>query len=100
MNQSSLGAIAAKLERYETARRAFEREIEIQRKGGEGRLIFKTNGLVDRQIIDLLYRASQAGVRCDLLVRGICCLRPKCLPMACRPHAPGTCRRCAPRPRR
>ncbi|MCB9383271.1 MAG: polyphosphate kinase 1 [Bryobacterales bacterium] len=53
-----------------------EREIEIQRKGGEGRLIFKTNGLVDRQIIDLLYRASQAGVRCDLLVRGICCLRP------------------------
>ncbi|MEZ5365505.1 MAG: polyphosphate kinase 1 [Bryobacterales bacterium] len=53
-----------------------EREIEIQRKGGEGRLIFKTNGLVDRQIIELLYRASQAGVRCDLLVRGICCLRP------------------------
>jgi polyphosphate kinase len=53
-----------------------EREIEIQRKGGEGRLIFKTNGLVDRRTIELLYRASQAGVKCDLLVRGICCLRP------------------------
>ena len=53
-----------------------EREIEIQRKGGEGRLILKTNGLVDRRTIELLYRASQAGVQCDLLVRGICCLRP------------------------
>ena len=53
-----------------------EREIEIQQKGGEGRLIFKMNGLVDRSMIELLYRASQAGVQCDLLVRGICCLRP------------------------
>jgi polyphosphate kinase len=53
-----------------------EREIEISQKGGEGRLIFKTNGLVDRRTIELLYRASQAGVQCDLLVRGICCLRP------------------------
>src|SRR5690606_16894470 len=53
-----------------------EREIEIQQRGGKGRLIFKTNGLVDRSMIQLLYRASQAGVKCDLLVRGICCLRP------------------------
>jgi polyphosphate kinase len=53
-----------------------EREIEIQQKGGKGRLIFKTNGMVDRSMIQLLYRASQAGVKCDLLVRGICCLRP------------------------
>jgi polyphosphate kinase len=53
-----------------------EREIEHQTQGREGRLIFKTNALVDPAIIRLLYRASQAGVRVQLLVRGICCLRP------------------------
>ena len=53
-----------------------EREIQIQKRGGQGRLILKTNGLVDRRLIKRLYRASQAGVQCDLLVRGICCLRP------------------------
>ncbi len=52
------------------------REIEHQKNGAEGRLIFKMNALVDKDIIQLLYRASQAGVRIDLLVRGICCLRP------------------------
>lgn len=52
------------------------REIQHARSPGVGRLIFKTNGLIDRHIIDLLYEASQAGVRCDLLVRGICTLRP------------------------
>ena len=50
-----------------------EREIE---QGRRGHLIFKTNALVDPEIIRLLYRASQAGVRVQLLVRGICCLRP------------------------
>lgn len=52
------------------------REIEHQRNGHEGRLIFKMNALVDSDIIALLYEASQAGVKIDLLVRGICCLRP------------------------
>ncbi|HUA20056.1 MAG TPA: polyphosphate kinase 1 [Bryobacteraceae bacterium] len=53
-----------------------EREIEHQRQGRGGHLIFKTNALVDPEMIRLLYRASQAGVRIQLLVRGICCLRP------------------------
>jgi polyphosphate kinase len=52
------------------------REIDHQKSGGEGRLIFKMNALVDPQVIRLLYLASQAGVKVDLLVRGICCLRP------------------------
>jgi polyphosphate kinase len=53
-----------------------EREIEHQKKGREGHLIFKVNALEDPPFIRLLYRASQAGVKIQLLVRGICCLRP------------------------
>jgi polyphosphate kinase len=53
-----------------------DREIEHQKRDGNGHLIFKMNALVDKPFIRQLYRASQAGVRCDLLVRGICCLRP------------------------
>ena len=53
-----------------------QREIDVQRNGGQGRLIFKTNALEDGPIIRLLYQASQAGVSMDLIVRGACCLRP------------------------
>jgi polyphosphate kinase len=53
-----------------------QREIEHQRQGEEGRLIFKMNALVDKPMIQCLYRASQAGVKIDLIVRGMCCLRP------------------------
>jgi len=52
------------------------REIDHHKKDGHGHLIFKMNALVDRRMIQLLYEASQAGVQVDLLVRGICCLRP------------------------
>jgi polyphosphate kinase len=52
------------------------REIEHQRQGRRGHLIFKVNAIVDRPMIKLLYQASQAGVQVDLLVRGMCCLRP------------------------
>jgi polyphosphate kinase len=53
-----------------------DREIALHRENGNGHLIFKMNALVDPAIIYALYRASQAGVRIDLIVRGICCLRP------------------------
>ena len=53
-----------------------EREIERHRQTGDGYLAFKMNALVDKACIQALYRASQAGVKVDLQVRGICCLRP------------------------
>ncbi|MBN1929810.1 MAG: polyphosphate kinase 1, partial [Chlorobiaceae bacterium] len=53
-----------------------QREIEWQRKGCGGRIVLKMNALVDEEIIRALYRASMAGVRIDLLIRGICCLKP------------------------
>lgn len=52
------------------------REIEHCRQGKNGRIVAKMNALVDPPIIATLYEASQAGVSIDLIVRGICCLRP------------------------
>src|SRR5262249_23193014 len=53
-----------------------EREIESARRGEPAHLIFKLNHLVDQSVIRLLYRASEAGVTVDLMVRGVCGLRP------------------------
>jgi len=53
-----------------------EREVEQHRKSGKGRIIMKMNALVDDKTIRALYRASGDGVKIDLIVRGICCLKP------------------------
>ncbi|MQA91445.1 MAG: polyphosphate kinase 1 [Gemmatimonas sp.] len=54
-----------------------EREGAHARRGGDGGITVKVNGLADREIIAALYRASAAGVRIRLVIRGICALRPK-----------------------
>ena len=54
-----------------------ERERDHALAGKDTRMIVKLNSLVDHEIIEKLYEASCAGVKIDLIVRGICCLRPK-----------------------
>ena len=53
-----------------------QREVEHAKKGHPARLIFKINAIVDPEMIRVLYRASQAGVKIDLITRGMSCLKP------------------------
>ena len=53
-----------------------EREMEHAKSGRPARIIIKNNAVADQGIIKTLYRASQAGVSIDMVVRGVCCLRP------------------------
>jgi polyphosphate kinase len=60
----------------ESFERLIQQEIDHCKSGGTGRIVAKMNALVDPKTIANLYRASQAGVSIDLIVRGMCCLRP------------------------
>jgi polyphosphate kinase len=51
-------------------------EIEIHKKTGKGHIIIKVNSLLDKEVIKVMYEASNAGVKLDLIVRGICALKP------------------------
>lgn len=66
----------APFEIRETFLELIDNEIKHHEKTKQGRIIAKMNSLTDKPIILKLYEASQAGVKIDLIVRGICCLRP------------------------
>jgi len=68
--------LVAPFELHERILKLIAREIENAGRGLPARIIAKMNSLSDQQMIEALYRASQAGVKIDLIVRGICCLRP------------------------
>jgi polyphosphate kinase len=68
--------IMAPLGLHETVLALVAREAEHARAGRPARIVAKMNQLVDPDVIEALYHASQAGVRITLLIRGICCLRP------------------------
>jgi len=57
--------------------RMIQREVEHVRQGRVGHIVIKLNNLEDPEMIESLYEASQAGVKIDLIVRSICCLRPQ-----------------------
>ena len=59
-----------------TLRSGLVEMIEEEALKPNGRIVIKVNNLVDPEVIDALYRASQTGVQIDLIVRGICCLKP------------------------
>jgi len=67
----------APIDYHQTVVRLIRREIRHAREGVGGHIVAKLNSLVDKRVIKALYEASQAGVKIDLLIRGICCLVPK-----------------------
>src|ERR1700745_1030018 len=75
-NPSYEPLLVAPLDLAEKTAALIDREAEHARPGRKGRIIAKMNALLDKPVIQALYRASQAGVQIDLIVRGICALRP------------------------
>ena len=69
--------LVAPFELHDKMLALIHREAENARQGLPARIIAKMNALVDLEIIEALYEASSAGVKIDLIVRGICCLRPQ-----------------------
>jgi len=74
--QGTQRLLVAPFELQERMLQLVEREAENARRGLPARIILKINSLAERRVIEALYRASEAGVMIDLIVRGICCLRP------------------------
>jgi polyphosphate kinase len=68
--------LVAPLDLAEKSIALIDREAQHARQGREARIIAKMNALLDKSVVQALYRASQAGVEIDLIVRGICALRP------------------------
>jgi polyphosphate kinase len=68
--------IVAPFQMQDSFLKLIQHERDLARQGKEGRIIVKLNSLVEESLIAALYEASQAGVKIDLIVRGICCLRP------------------------
>jgi len=75
-NPSYAPLLVAPLDLAEKVTALIDREAEHARQGKEARIIAKMNALLDQSVVQALYRASQAGVQIDLIVRGICALRP------------------------
>jgi len=61
---------------HKTLVEMIEREASLAESGKKARLVIKCNAMTESKLIRALYRASQAGVTCDLIIRGMCCLRP------------------------
>ncbi len=74
--QSAAKFLIAPFTVHDTMARLIRREADNAAKGIPARIVAKMNSLVDRDTIEALYRASQAGVKIELIIRGICCLRP------------------------
>jgi len=68
--------LVAPFQMHDMFLKLIQHERDLARQGKEGRIIVKLNSLVEESLIIALYEASQAGVKIDLVVRGICCLRP------------------------
>ena len=68
--------LVAPLNLNDTLIEKIDREIQVHKEHGNGHIMMKSNGLIDADIIASLYKASIAGVKVDLNIRGLCCLRP------------------------
>ena len=68
--------LVARFNMVSELQRLIQREVDHVKAGGKGYIILKMNALQDLNMIDTLYQASEAGVKIDLIVRGVCCLVP------------------------
>ena len=68
--------LVAPFQLHDSFLKLIQHERDLAKQGKEGRIVLKFNSLVEESLIVALYEASQAGVKIDLVIRGICCLRP------------------------